>query len=292
MMWLDMPPLTALRAFSAFAESETISEAGAKLNVSHAAVSQQLKQLETFLGISLLDRRGRALELTAEGRHLAEALNLGFGAIARAVSELTEIAADRPVHVSTTPSFAGGWLMPRLAGFSAQHPEISLRIDPTPEVVTLSPGGIDLALRYGSGNWPGLQSELLVQSPLVVVAAPELLGDRKVNTAKDLAGLPWIEELGTTEATQWLQEHGVDVADGRRRTQLPGNLMVESARAGQGVLITVRVFVEDDIRSGRLIALFEERPDYGYHIVTGGGVIRPYVRAFMRWLRTARDAAT
>lgn len=284
MNWLKMPPLAALRAFAAFAETGNLVRAGAMLNVSHAAISQQLRVLEAHLGLALVDRAGRGLVLTAEGRQLADALALGFGAISATVQELTGRAADRPLHVSVTPSLAGYWLLPRLAGFSRAHPEISLRVDPTPDLIEPGPGGIDLALRHGDGGWPGVTTEALLPAPLVVVAAPQLVQGQKVMTPADLADLPWIEELGTNEASAWLAAQGAAIGMGRS-TQLPGNLTLESARSGQGLLLIVRLFVEADLAAGRLVELFATRQDSQYHIVTRPGSLRPAARAFIAWLR-------
>ncbi len=174
--WRTMPPLSALRAFAAFAETGSVTAAGARLNVSHAAVSQQLRQLEGYLGLALLDRQGRGMALTAEGQRLAEAVAAGFGGIARVIEQLTGDEADRPLRITTTANFAAGWLMPRLADFRGRHPEISLTIDPSPVVQPIGPGGIDLALRYGKGVWPGLEARLVVSTPVIVVAAPGLVG--------------------------------------------------------------------------------------------------------------------
>ena len=287
-----MPPLAALRAFAAFAETGTLTRAGAALNISHAAVSQQLRALERHMGLALLDRSGRALRLNAEGRQLADSLALGFGTIAATVQDLSGRSAERPLHVSVTPSFAGGWLMPRLAGFSEAHPEISLRIDPTPDVIELQPGGIDLAVRFGEGGWPGYESETLMASPLAVVAAPELLKGRDIRDPGDITDLPWLEELGTTEASAWLETHGAAPEGAGRRTQLPGNLLLESVRQGQGVLITVRLFVEADLAAGRLVELFAHRENAGYHIVTRPGPLRPAARAFIAWLRREARATS
>jgi DNA-binding transcriptional LysR family regulator len=149
-----LPPLAALRAFAAFVEAGSLVRAGAALNVSHAAVSQQLRALETHLGVALFDRSGQALRLTAEGQRLAEAVVSGFEAMGRAVEELTGRDAGRPLMVTTTSSFAAGWLLPRLADFRARHPGIDLMIDPSPEVKPLAPGGFDVALRYGAGADP------------------------------------------------------------------------------------------------------------------------------------------
>lgn len=285
MDWLTLPPLAALRAFAAFAEAGNLTRAGAALNISHAAVSQQLRALERHMGVTLLDRSGRGLRLNPDGRQLADSLSLGFGTIAATVQELSGRDADRPLHVSVTPSFASYWLLPRLAGFSQAHPDVSLRIDPSPQLIDLAPGGIDLALRHGNGDWPGVQSTPLLPAPLIVVAAPDLVKGRRIDTPADLVGLPWIEELGTNEASAWLQTHGAAPEGAHRRIQLPGNLMLESARQGQGVLITVRLFVEPDLAAGRLVELFEMRAEATYHIVTRPDPLRPAARAFIAWLR-------
>jgi LysR family glycine cleavage system transcriptional activator len=158
-IWKILPPLAALRAFSAWAETGSMTSAGARLNVSHAAISQQIRALEDHLGLSLLDRQVNPPRPTADGRHLATALTTGFETMARAVAELTAVEAGRPLQITTTPGFAAEWLLPRLAGFRAAHPEISLVIDPSVELCSLTPGGNDLALRYGRGDWPGTRWE-------------------------------------------------------------------------------------------------------------------------------------
>ena len=250
MQWRDMPSLSALRAFAVFAESGTLQQAGVALNVSHAAISQQLRQLEARMGVPLLDRSGRALRLTVEGEQLAQALTLGFGAIRVAVQDLTTRGAGQPLHVTCTPMFATHWLMPRLAGFRQAYPAVDLVIDPTGEVVQLTPGGIDVALRYGHGNWPGLEAEMLLPSPMVVVAAPGLLDRRRVDQPEDLLDLPWLEEIGTNEASVWLRSRGVEDGLKAGRVVLPGNLLMEALRGGQGVAVSVRDFVAPDVKAG------------------------------------------
>ncbi|MBV7396289.1 LysR family transcriptional regulator [Mameliella sediminis] len=289
MNWSNLPPLSALRAFCAYAETRSVNAAGAALNVSHAAISQQMRALEAHMGVALLDRRGRKLELTAEGETLARCLIEGFGTIALTVEALTGADASRPLQISVTPTFAAAWLMPRLPGFREIHPDINLMIDPSARVQPMEPGGFDMALRYGDGQWPGLDSELLIRSPIVVVAAPDLVGDRPVTSPADLRDYHWLQELGTNEATEWFAQHGVDRDAGRGYTALPGNHMLEAARAGQGVAIVAGVFVEPDIQAGRLRKLFEDKLEKGYHIVTRPGVPRPPLKAFLTWLR--REAA-
>lgn len=285
-----MPPLAGLRAFAAFAETGNVVQAGVALNVSHAAISQQLRALEAHLGAALLDRSGRALELTADGSHLARALQLGFGAIEAAVQEISAAGAARPLHVTCTPMFAAHWLMPRLAEFQASHPEIDLVLDPRGEIVELKPGGIDLAIRYGDGSWPGMEARMLLQSPMVVIAADSLLRGRQVAAPEDLLDLPWLEELGTTEASHWLESRGVTDSLRGSRTRLPGNLLMQAVRAGQGVAVSVQAFVVEDLQAGRLCALFTEGVDRGYHVVTRSGVLRPEARKFAAWLNRQADA--
>jgi LysR family transcriptional regulator, glycine cleavage system transcriptional activator len=284
-MWQDMPPLAALRAFSAFAQSGSVVQAGAALNVSHAAISQQLRGLERHMGLALLDRTGRAMALTDDGTRLANALELGFGAIAATVQELTGADEERPLHVSLTPTFASSWLMPRLTGFQTLYPDINLMLDPSSTLVSLDPGGIDLAIRYGHGDWPGLTCEPLLISPMVIIAAPSLIAGRVIRTPADLASMTWLEELGTTEASNWLQSRGVEQGRVKRRIQVPGNLLLDGARDGQGVTVVVRDFAEPDLKAGRLVELFSEDSDNGYHIVTRPGVLRPVAKTFVQWLR-------
>lgn len=285
MDWRRMPPLSALRAFAAYAQCGSVASAGAALNVSHAAISQQMRALEAYLGLGLLDRSGRQMALTPEGQALAAALNEGFATIADTLDSLTGAAEDRPLHVACTPSFAANWLMPRLADFRAAHPDVHMVIDPNPERTDPTRGGIDVALRYGDGTWPGFDSEPLMPAPLVIVGAPSLFPDGPPRHASDLLTLPWLQEYGAHEATTWLASQGVTAPRAAAITQLPGNLMIDGARRGQGIAITTRLAVAEDLDAGRLLALFEADDGKGYHILTLPGVARPALGAFLRWLR-------
>jgi LysR family glycine cleavage system transcriptional activator len=293
MDWRNLPPLSALRAFHALAENGSFTRAGAALNVSHAAVSQQVRALEARLGVELLSRGGRRGTLTPEGERLAEALSAAFLGIGRAVDELTGADALRPLQVTTTSAFAMSWLMPRLSEFRHEHPEIGLMLDPTSELVELGPGGVDVAIRHGRGRWRGLEAELLVQASIVLVAAPSLIGDRRIAEPRDILDLPWLQELGTSEMSSWLAERGVIAPRREDIAHLPGHLVIEGVRSGQGVSLTARVLVEREIADGRLVVLFEDSPPgLGYYIVTRPGVQRPPLRAFVSWLRRhARQAA-
>jgi LysR family transcriptional regulator, glycine cleavage system transcriptional activator len=290
-IWRDMPPLTALRAFSAFATAGTLAAAGAQTGVTHAAVSQQIRALEAHLRVALVTRSARGLVLTEEGRALARGLADGFGTIATTLQALMADEAGRPLRVTTTPAFAGGWLMPRLADFRHHHPGVDLMIDASPDVVQIGPDGADIALRFGNGSWPGLDAQLLLRSSVVIVAAPSLMAGKTAASAADLADLPWLEELGTSEATAFLDKYGVTRRGGFGLTSIPGNLVLDAARDGQGVAVIARAFVEADLRAGRLLAVFEDSEREGYFIVTRPGAQRPAVKAFAGWAMRAAKAA-
>ncbi|MEQ9674896.1 MAG: LysR family transcriptional regulator [Roseovarius indicus] len=283
--WIALPPLSALRAFAALAERRSVTKAGEQLNVSHAAVSQQIRTLETHLGLSLVDRSGRQLELTPEGCQLAEALTEGFGTIFRTIQMLTGADAARPLQISTTQLFASTWLMPRLLDFQTKHPGIDLMVNPTAEISDPAPGGVDLCLRFGDGNWPGLEAEMLVPADIVITAAPSLVGECGEIEPADLLQFPWLQELGTNESMDWLRSHGVTEGCVKSLTHVPGNLMLEGARAGQGVISTAMSSVEADVKAGRLRVLFRDAGETGYHIVTRPGILRPPAKAFLQWLR-------
>ena len=158
-----------------------------------------------------------------------------------------------------------------------------------PALVRPEPGGIDLAVRYGTPPFPGLEAEKVIPTTTVLVAAPALMAGRRGRGLGALDGIPVLQELGTSETTDWLAGRGVAAARLGGLLQLPGNLMLDAARSGQGVAVTARLFVEGDLEAGRLVLIHEERDGRAYHLVTRPGVLRPAARAFCAWMR--REAA-
>lgn len=287
--WQTMPQLSALRAFSALAETGTVTAAAGQLGVTHAAVSQQIRALEKTLDLSLVVRSGRRIELTDEGLRLAEGLRQGFGEISRVVREVTEAQDTRPLQVTTTAMFASAWLVPRLGRFRAAHPEVDLVLDPSAALRVLEPGGFEVAIRHGTGKWPGLEAQMLLRVSLVVAAAPDLLEGKDPSDPDVLAGLPWLSELGHNEAVQFLSRQGVALPRRGGMTHLPGNLMLDALRAGQGLAVVTEGLVAEDLASGRLRVVLRDNTPRGYYLLTRPGVQRPPLRAFCRWLR--REAA-
>jgi LysR family glycine cleavage system transcriptional activator len=292
MDWSTLPPLNSLRAFAAVAEAGGYTRAADQLNVTHAAVSQQIRTLERRLGVALVRRTGRGIRLTEEGTALAYDLGIGFAAIGRGLERLTAAAAERPVQVTMSPAFAVEWLMPRIMEFQYANPDITLMLNPTADVVALKPGGLDVAIRYCDRRRPDLDVEPLLVSDMIIVGTPGLIAGHDVGHPAALAALPWLQELGTNEATEWFTFHGVVPDRPLTIHHMPGNLIMDAVRRGDGLTYTARAFFRDDLESGRVVALFSE-PAFGiYHVETSASADRPAVRTFLRWLKSKAETVT
>ncbi len=289
MNWSDLPSLGSLRAFAAVADAGSYTRAAAALNVSHAAVSQQVKALEERLAVPLVVRDGRGIALTEEGETLARDLAIGFAAIRRGVETLTGADAERPVQVTMSPAFAVQWFMPRITDFQKLHPEITLMLNPTAEVVALKPGGIDLAIRYQDSRGPDAKADPVLIADMVVVGTPALIGERDITDPAMLVDMPWLQELGTHEVADWMARHGVTLDRPLMITHMPGNLIMEAVRRGDGITYTARPWVEEELKAGQLVELFSDRAFGVYYIVTRPGVPRQSVKTFVKWLK--RQAA-
>lgn len=263
-----------------------MSAAAAALNVSHPAISQQIRALEARLGFALVEKSGRGVRLTDPGARLGQKLVEGFAAMAHEVEALTGADANRPLQITTTPMFAAAWLMPRLTAFRMAHPDVDLMLNPTAARVALELGGIELAIRYGKGDWPGVEAELLIETDFVIAGAQRLVGDREIAGARDLLDFPWLQEIGTTETNDLLRDHGVTEGRVRSMSHLPGNLLLDGLRAGQGIAATTLAFIEADVARGDLRVLFEDKGrGVGYFLLHRPGVLRPAARAFATWIR-------
>ncbi|NRG18147.1 LysR family transcriptional regulator [Rhizobiales bacterium] len=288
MGWEGLPSLSVLRAFEAAARHGSFSAAGRELNVTHAAVAQQVRRLEERLGIPLLYRNGRGIALTTEGEELAASLSESLENIRASVMNVLNGDRNRALHVSVTPAFASGWLVSRLGEFRDENPEIELKLHASPKVADLKRDGFDLTIRFGKGVWPGLESELLFKSKYVMVAAPGLVEGREISRPADLLDYPWLQDLVADEFGVWLAARGVDVTNKANITHLPAYLLLQAARDGQGIVNTKRMFVEDDLRAGRLVCLFEDSAQdepVGYFLVRRPGPIREPLKKFVAWLK-------
>ena len=285
MDWSDFPSLNSLKAFTAVAELGSYSRAGTALNVTHAAVSQQIKALEAHLGVPLVARNGRKIALTEEGTAFARELAAGFATIRRGIDAVTGADAIRPVQITTSPAFAVMWLMSRIVDFQQQNPGITLLLNPTSEVVELKPGGIDLAIRYREGRGSDRGVDPILIADMVVVGTPRLIGAQEFTDPQMLVDLPWLQELGTNEVARWLERHGVTLTRPLNVTHMPGNLIMEAVRRGDGITYTARPFVEKELQSGQLVELFSDEAFGTYYIQPRPGILSPQAKAFIMWLK-------
>lgn len=285
MDWSTLPSLTSLKAFAAAAEYRNLTKAAAALNVTHSAVSQQIRGLERYLGTRLVTRTQHGVSLTSQGEFLSAGLLEAFAAMASLTESVTTTEAIRPLLVSATPMFSSALMMPRLSAFINEHPSIELRIESTIEAVDLTPGGIDLAIRYGIGHWTGLEAQLLLPGCLTVVASRDLIGDRVFSDPSELLDFPLLQEHASVEFDLWLEKMGVLPKAKRKVVRMPGNMLLDGIRRGDGIGATVPAFVAEELKSGKLVALFDDPiPEIGYYMVTLPGVKRPAAKLFMRWL--------
>jgi len=299
-----LPPLNALRAFEAAARHLSFTKAAAELHVTQAAISHQIKGLEDYLGVRLFQRRNRALLLTEPAQLCLPGLRDGFDRLAEAMERVRGHDAGRLLTVTVTPSFAAKWLVPRLDRFRKAHPEIEVRIDASTQLVDLARDQVDVGLRYGSGDYPGLNTDLLFDVAAYPVCSPRLLeGARPLRVPSDLR---WHTLLHTEWLAQreeepdwrmWLLAAGVPDIDWTKGPQFNDwTLTIQAAIEGQGVVLGRTALVESDIAAGRLVRPFDlsvaGRFCY-YMVCPPAAAKRPKVAAFRAWvLAEARTTAS
>lgn len=294
--WL--PSLNAIRAFEAAARRRSFTSAAIELNVTQGAVSHQVKLLEGQLGRKLFRRGGRELALTPAGALALEAAGGALDRLAQAFAEIRRGGAGKRLTVSVSPNYAAKWLVHRIGRFSARHPEIDLRIAPGLHHVDFASEDVDIAVRHGDGNWPGLHVACLMREELFPVCSPALAtGKPPLRRPADLARHTLIHNQDRTGWKTWLDAagvHGVNLARGP--VYLEAALAIDAAIGGQGVALARTALAAHDLRHARLLRPFGpalEAP-YSYWIVCPKAAAnRPLVRTFRDWLleEAARDAS-
>lgn len=311
-----LPPLGALRAFEAASRHLSFKLAAAELHVTPAAISQQIKALESYLGVSLFRRLTRALELTPQGLAMLPKLREGFECLAAAV-ETSRRDDEGVLTVTAPPSFAARWLLPRLPRFSQMHPEVKLRlasgsaaVDRRGEAKMLGGFAPDpreadcsLAIRYGLGNYPGFAVEAIFAPNWLPVCSPNLpTAAKPLNQPADLLRHVLIhdetieDEERQPSWQEWLAGAGVSGVDATRGLRFSNAVLaVEAALAGQGVALALMPLVAADVEAGRLIVPFAySMPSpYAYYMVIHRSLAgRPAVAAFRNWLLAEAGAST
>ena len=273
--------LLALRAFEAAARNGSYVAAARELNVTPAAVGQQVRALEASLGLALF-RRSKAgasrLALTDDARAALPDLDQGFARIAAALRRLRQDRQRAALTIAVAPAFAALWLLPRLDAFRAAHPEVDLRLDISDAVADYARGGIDLGVRFGAGAWDGLAALLLSNDRVFPVCAPALLdGPRPLRLPADLCSHTLIHDTtvpagaGAPDWRAWLAARGCEGVDAAKGLRVNATAAaVQAAIAGQGVALGRGLLVADDLAAGRLVRPFAEagvQLRWAWHVV-------------------------
>jgi len=291
------PPLNGLRAFEAAARRGSFKHAAEELHVTPAAISQQVRALEDFLGVRLFERLTREVRLTEAGSRALPRLTEGFDRIAEAVMAMSVEPATAPLTVSVAPTFATKWLVPRLSRFRTAHPDIDLVIDAAEAPATFSGDGVDVAIRYGPGSYQGLRADCLMPEVTFPVASPRLLErGPPIRTPADLAGHPllhvrWrMQRDAVASWRMWLRAAGADHVDGERGMRFSSEtLALQAAIEAQGVALATEALVLEDLRTGRLVRPFPEHmrqeTAFCFWLVTPRPrANEPRIAAFREWI--------
>jgi LysR family transcriptional regulator, glycine cleavage system transcriptional activator len=289
---MRLPPLNALRAFEAVARHGVLSRAAEELGVTPTAVSRHIKNLEDALGLALFDREAGALKLTSRGRSYARTLTRSFDLMLDATNLLAESAGKIHVTLRAYTTFLVRWLIPQLPDFHARHPDVELHLTTAFDPVDFSRDSVDLGVRYGHGNWPGLDATLLYNDAMVVVgntAVKDRFAARPF--AEALAAEPHlVHTLRLDDWPDWLETAGLNDLKPARRIPLDDmSLIYQGMLDGLGVGICFSQYLPQDLAEGRLhllspVTLHRQR---GFYLVcpreTAGN---PGVAAFIDWIRT------
>jgi LysR family glycine cleavage system transcriptional activator len=293
-----LPPLNSLRAFEAAARHLSFAKAAEELNVTPAAISQQVKGLEAFYDVALFHRATRALFLTDAGQAALPTLREGFDKLAEAANRISSHQSNSVLTISVTPSFAAKWLMPRLEHFVSAHPEFDVRLDATEDLTKFGADNVDAAIRYGSGDYDGFFSTCLMDEEAFPVCSPALLkGPHPLSSPEDLRHHSLLHVAWRVQSelqpnwSMWLKAAGVqeDVNVNRGPRFSSEALSVQAAVEGLGVALTLHSLANDDLKAGRLVRPFapsvSDETNFFYHFVCPHPNIEiAKVKAFHEWL--------
>jgi putative choline sulfate-utilization transcription factor len=291
-----MPPLSLFQTFQVVARRSSFTHAADELCLTQSAVSRQIKTLEDHLGLLLFRRRHRAIDLTPEGQRLFEAVTRGLADITGCVDALQTAAQTPQITVSASVAFSYFWLMPRLEGFSALHPDIDLRVLATDQAVNLHQDGVDVAILYGRGQWEGAHTQRLFGERVYPVCSPAYLRDHpELRTPSDMldqtllhldgGGNIW----GGVDWRVWLATQGVTGQPVRRGVRLNSYPMIlQAAEAGRGVALGWSYITDPMLETGRLVCpvekVLETRESY-YVGALESAAGTPAVAKFLQWIR-------
>ena len=277
-------PLNALRAFETAARHLSLTRAAIELNVTQAAVSQQVKNLEDRLGVPLFRRLPRGLALTDEGLALLPVLADSFSRIGAVLGQFDEGRFREVLTVAAVGTFAVGWLMPRLDAWRRQHPFVDLRLFTNNNRVDIAGEGLDFAIRFGDGAWHGTEADALMDAPLSPVCTPGIAA--RLPTPAALAGESLLRSYRADEWTRWFDAAGVPSPWLRGPVFDSSLAMAAAATQGAGVALLPPAMFAADLAEGRLVQPFDIEVSMGRYWLTRLKSKRPTtaMREFRAWL--------
>ena len=259
-------PLKALRAFEASARHLSFTRAAEELCVTQAAISHQVKALEERIGAPLFRRLARGLALTEEGQALTPAVGESIDRLCRAMSRFEAGAVREVLAVGVVGTFAVRWLMPRLAGFRETYPLIELRLFTHNNKVDLTADGLDMAIRFGDGDWPGLEADRLLQAPMSPLCSPQL--GARLETPAALSGVPLLRSYRHLEWRTWFAAAEIEPPPIRGPVFDSLTLMIHAAVAHQGAVLAPPSLFQAELLAGQLVQPFSIVCEVGAYWLT------------------------
>lgn len=281
-----LPSLNALRVFVAVARSGGVSRAAEELNLTHSAVSHQIRSLQSELGVTLFEKSGRGLMLTEQARAYVQRIESAFKEIEEATLDVTTHNRHR-LRISTIPSFAARWLLPRLGDFIATCPDVDVEVQSSHRAADVKGGEVDIGIRFDTGPHPGLYSERLMRDWLFPVCSPEFAKKYALCDASGIDGVPLMHSEREPWSS-WFPAAGI-VADEPEHGILFNDsaLMLQAAAAGQGLCLARQSIVYDELQSGRLVRPFStyvESPFSYFFVCRREKLAAPPIAAFRTWI--------
>ena len=281
-----LPSLNALRVFVAVARSGGVSRAAEELNLTHSAVSHQIRSLQSELGVTLFEKSGRGLMLTEQARAYVQRIESAFKEIEEATLDVTTHNRHR-LRISTIPSFAARWLLPRLGDFIATCPDVDVEVQSSHRAADVKGGEVDIGIRFDTGPHPGLYSERLMRDWLFPVCSPEFAKKYALCDTSGIDGVPLMHSEREPWSS-WFPAAGI-VADEPEHGILFNDsaLMLQAAAAGQGLCLARQSIVYDELQSGRLVRPFStyvESPFSYFFVCRREKLAAPPIAAFRTWI--------
>ena len=290
-------PLRAISAFHAVAVTGSINGAASELGVTPSAVSQQVQSLELHLGTSLFTKSGRGLLLTEAGERYFQLIGAPVEQIVEATERLRGFRSVTTLTVRASPSLATKWLVPRLHRFVDAHPDLELRLDGTSEQTDFSKENVDLDVRHGEGNWPGLFVEALATERFRPVCSPSLHGEESLDVEELLRCRLIHSVKSQVQWNAWFRAAGLRITDRWRRVLFDRTHMaIDAAVRGMGVALESDIMTNEELTNGTLVCPVRAPPQVSlitqWIVCPENRLRQRKVQLFLDWLRSERVSAS